>query len=53
MFKLGESITVCEHELIHGLTDIKQRLDYMNWRLIGATLHAVRVGMPVSELVQF
>ncbi len=53
MFKLGESITNCEHELIHGLTDIKQRLDYMNWRLIGATLHAVRVGLPVTKLVQF
>jgi len=53
MFKLGESITNCEHELIHGLTDIKQRLDYMNWRLIGATLHAVRAGLPVTELVQF
>ena len=53
MFKLGESITSCEHELIHGLTDLKQRLEYMNWRLIGATLHAVRVGLPVTELVQF
>ncbi len=53
MFKLGESITNCEHELIHELTDLKQRLDYMNWRLIGATLHAIRVGLPVSELVQF
>jgi hypothetical protein len=52
MFKLGECISACEHELIHGLTDLKQRLDYMNWRLIGATLHAVRVGLPVTELVQ-
>lgn len=53
MFKLGECITDCEHELIHGLTDLKQRLDYMNWRLIGATFHAVRIGLPVTELVQF
>ncbi len=53
MFKLGELITANEHELIRGLTDFKERLDYMNWRLIGATLHAVRVGLPVSELVQF
>jgi hypothetical protein len=53
MFKLGESITACEHELIHGLVDIKQRLDYMNWRLIGATLQAIRKGLPVNELVQF
>jgi hypothetical protein len=53
MFKLGECITACEHELIQGLTDLKQRLDYMNYRLIGATLHAVRVGLPVTELVQF
>jgi len=53
MFKLGESITACEHELIHELKDLKERLDYMNWRLIQATLHAVRVELPVSELVQF
>lgn len=53
MFKLGESITACEHELIHGITDFKQRLDYMNWRLIGATLDAVRAGLPITELVQF
>lgn len=53
MFKLGELITVSEHELIHGLVDLKQRFDYMNWRLITATLHAVRVGLPVTELVQF
>jgi hypothetical protein len=53
MFKLGESITVSEHELIHGLTDFKQRLDYMNWRLIETTLHAVRLGLPVIKLVQF
>ena len=38
--------------MIHGLTDLKQRLDYMNWRLIGATLHAVRVELPVTELVR-
>ncbi|MFC1929925.1 hypothetical protein ACFLW6_03580 [Chloroflexota bacterium] len=25
MFKRGESITVCEHELIHGLTDFKAK----------------------------
>ena len=53
MFKLGESITACEHELIHGPTDSTQRLDYMNRRLVEATLHAVRVGVPVSELVKF
>ena len=53
MFKLGESVAACEHELIHGLTNLKQRLDYMNWRFIGATLHAIRVGLPVTELVQF
>ncbi|MGD1119503.1 MAG: hypothetical protein ABR886_08455 [Dehalococcoidales bacterium] len=53
MFKLGESVTAMEHELIHGLNDQKQRVDYMNWRLIGATLKAVREGLPVKELVQF
>ena len=44
---------VYDHELIHGLTDLKQRLDYMDWRLVGAALHAIRVGIPVSKLVQF
>jgi len=53
MFKVGESVTPTEHELIHGLDDQKQRLDYMNWRLIEATLKAVRVGLPVNELVQY
>jgi len=53
MYKLGEPVTDCEHELIHGLQDYDKMLDYMNWRLIGATLHAVRVGLPVTELVQF
>lgn len=53
MFKLGESITTCEHELIHGLTDIKQRLDYMNYRLIQATLKAIKAGSTVTEMVQF
>ena len=53
MFKVGESVTPTEHELIHGLGDKKQRLDYMNWRLIEATLKAIRKGLPVKELVQF
>jgi hypothetical protein len=53
MFKLGESVSPTEHELIHGLKFSKERIDYMNWRLIGATLHTVRVGTPVNELVQF
>jgi len=53
MFKCGESITACEHELIHGLTDLKQRIDYMNYRLIKATSNAVRMRIPVTELVQF
>jgi hypothetical protein len=53
MFRLGISITDSEHELLQGLTDLKQSLDYMNWRLVKATLHAIRTGMPVSELVQF
>jgi len=53
MFKLGESITAHEHELIHGLKDLKQRLDYMNWRLRGAILDAIRAGLPVTKLVQF
>ena len=53
MFKLGESITTCEHELIHGITDLRKRLDYMNFRLIEATLHAIRAGLSVKELVQY
>jgi hypothetical protein len=53
MFKLGESINPTEHELIHGLKLSKERIDYMNWRLIGATLEAVRMGLPVNEIVQF
>ena len=36
MFKLGVSITAHEHELIHGLTNLKQRLDYMNWRQLAS-----------------
>ena len=52
MFKLGELITNSEHELIHRMTDLKERLDYMNYRLIEATLKAVRVGLLVNELVQ-
>jgi hypothetical protein len=53
MFKIGESITTTEHELIHGLDDKKQRLEYMNRRLVGATFHAIRVGLPVKELEQY
>lgn len=53
MFKLGESVTPTEHELIHGIKLSRERIDYMNWRLIGATLNAVRTGLPVNELVQF
>ena len=53
MFKVGESITPTEHELIRGIEGKNKRIDYMNWRLRGATLHAVRVGLPVKELVQF
>ena len=53
MFKLGESITICEHEIIHSIIDFTDRLKYMNWRLAGATMHAVRVGIYVKQLVQF
>jgi hypothetical protein len=53
MFKLGESITPKEHELIHGIDKPKQRIDYMNLRLVETTLKAVRNGLYVKELVQF
>jgi hypothetical protein len=53
MFKLGVVVTACEFELICGLKDFQARLDYMNWRLVEATLDAVRAGLPVTELVQF
>ena len=52
MFKLGERITPIEHELIHGLDNRKQQTEYMNWRLIRATLKAVRDGLPITELIQ-
>ncbi len=53
MDKGGQPVTDVEHELIYGLKDFDKMMDYMNWRLVRATLHAVRVGIPVSELVQF
>jgi hypothetical protein len=53
MFKLGESITSKEHELIHEVDDQKLRVKYMNHRLIEATLKAVREGISVKELVQY
>ena len=31
---------------------LKQTLYYMSWRLIGAGLHAVRVRLRVTQLVQ-
>jgi hypothetical protein len=43
MFKLGESVAPSEHEIIHGIKDFQDRLKYMNWGLVGATLHATRV----------
>jgi hypothetical protein len=52
-FKLGELIKPSEHELIHGIKDFENRLNHMNWRLVGASLHAVRMGIPIDELVQF
>ena len=53
MFKLGEKVTSGEHELIHGMQKIQDKIDYMNWRLMKATLAAVRSGLIVEELVQF
>jgi len=28
--------------------DLKQGPDYMKWRIVEATMHAVRMGLPVS-----
>ena len=53
MFKLGESIQPNEHKDIHNEKELQSRLDYMNWRLIGATLNAIRIGINVTALVQF
>ncbi len=53
MYKFGQVVIATEFELIHGIKELDKRIDYMNWRLIGATLQAVRVGLPVTELVQF
>jgi len=53
MFKLGESVAVTEHGLIHGIKESQSRLKHMNGRLVEATLRAVRAGIPVKELVQF
>jgi len=52
MFKLGESITACEHEFIHGIKDFQVRSKYMNWRLVIATMDDVQEGIPVKELLQ-
>jgi hypothetical protein len=53
MFKYGEPVSNVESELIHGLTDYKQRLDYLNWRLVHATLNAIRMGLLVDKLIQY
>ena len=53
MFKLGEKVTSGEHELIHGMQKIQDKIDYMNQRLIDATLNAIRSGLIVERLVQF
>jgi hypothetical protein len=55
MYKYGEIITAVESELIHGLRELNQMLDYMNWRMQGACLKVVRYGRAGGEieLIQF
>jgi len=53
MFKLGDPITANEHELIHNIKDLKEKIDYMNGRLIDAGLRAIKSGLVMDELVQF
>jgi len=45
---------IIESELIHGLKDLSKMLDYMNWRLQGACLRAIRMGIirKKAELIQ-
>lgn len=51
MYKFGESVTAVEFELIHGIREMRERLDYMNWRMMGACLHAIRTGLVDRQAV--
>jgi hypothetical protein len=53
MYELGVKITTCEHELIHGLKNHEERVNYLNWRLQGATLKSIRNGEQPRSLVVY
>lgn len=45
MYKFGEIVTATEFESIHGIKEVQERLDYMNWRMRDACLRAIRAGL--------
>jgi hypothetical protein len=56
MFRYGENVTPTESELIHSLKGKGIRLEYMNWRMQGACLGAIRSGtveVDTVKLTQF
>ena len=53
MFKLGVLIPASEHESIHNLSGLAEKINYMNERLIIATMEAAKLGFNITELVQF
>ncbi len=53
MYKVGEPVSVYEHQLVHEIKDREKRLEYMNHRIVEATLSAVRQGLSVTELEIF
>ena len=55
MYKYGEPVSSVESELIHGLREITEKIDYMNWRMQGACINCIRSGGVAGEidLVQF
>jgi hypothetical protein len=55
MYKYGEIVSNVESELIHGLSELPEKIDYMNWRMQSACLKVVRYGRAGGEieLIQF
>lgn len=53
MFKLCEPVTELEHGYIRNIKGNERRIEFMNRRIIEATLAAIREVISVNELVQF
>lgn len=51
MFKIGEPVPEYEHQYLHGVKDLGERIQYMNRRMADAAIEAILDGVWIPKVV--